>query len=158
MTLKSLGRLVFCMMLCGLIGYAGSRSTIPEIPTWYAHLAKPSWTPPPAVFPVVWTLLYIMIAVSLWRLLDKVAPGPARHRTLVLFATQLVLNALWSPVFFALHATGAALAIICLLDICLVATVASAWRTDRLAAWLLLPYLGWVLYATTLNAGIVWMN
>lgn len=146
------------MMLCGSIGYAGSRSTIPEIPTWYAHLAKPSWTPPPAVFPVVWTLLYIMIAVSLWRLLDKVVPGSARRRTLVLFAAQLVLNALWSPVFFALHAASAALGIICLLDICLVATVASAWWIDRLAAWLLLPYLVWVLYATTLNAGVVWMN
>jgi tryptophan-rich sensory protein len=146
------------MMLCGSIGYAGSLSTISEIPTWYAHLAKPSWTPPPAVFPVVWTLIYIMIAVSLWRLLDKVVPGPARRRTLLLFAAQLVLNALWSPVFFALHATIAALGILLLLDICLVATAARAWRIDRLAAWLLLPYLVWVLYATTLNAGVVWLN
>lgn len=99
-----------------------------------------------------------MIAISLWRLWDRTSPSRERTWTLSLFSAQLALNALWSPLFFGLHSINVALAIIVALDVVLAATIVLAWRIDRLAAWLLIPYLVWVAYATTLNAGIAALN
>ncbi|MFM1813671.1 MAG: hypothetical protein RLZ98_366 [Pseudomonadota bacterium] len=155
---RSLVRLFACLVLCLGVGAAGGFFTAPEIPTWYAGLIKPSWTPPSWVFPVVWNILYAMMGVSLWLLWDRAAPGPSRTAAITAFFVQLVLNASWSPVFFTLHQVGLALAIIVLLAIAIATTIAYAWRVQRWAAWLLLPYLAWVSYASTLNAGIWWMN
>lgn len=158
MTLKSTGRLLLCLLLCLAVGFLESISTRPQIATWYAALAKPAWTPPPVVFPVVWTALYVVMAVALWRLWDKVPPSPQRSRAVNYFMMQLVLNAAWSPIFFGAHAIVAALIVIVVLLIAIVMTMAASAQVDRLAAWLLAPYLAWVAYATTLNAGIVAMN
>ncbi|MCF2524168.1 TspO/MBR family protein [Bradyrhizobium sp. G127] len=158
MTLKSAGRLILCLLLCVGIGILGSIVTRPEIPVWYAGLAKPWWTPPPAVFPVAWTILYILIAVSLWRLWDRAAPSPARASAITWFMIQLALNAAWSPVFFGWHGTRTALVTIIALLIAIVMTMIAASRADKPAAWLLTPYLAWIAYATTLNAGVVAMN
>ena len=158
MNLRSVARLVLCLMLCLLIGVVGSQFTAREIPTWYASLAKPWWTPPTAVFPVAWTILYVLIAVSLWRLWER---APASRRgvlAVLLFFAQLVLNAIWTPVFFGLHATQAALAIIVVLFVMIVATIVVLRRIDRPAALLLVPYLLWIAYAATLNGGIVALN
>ena len=158
MNLRSIVRLVLCLMLCLAIGFVGAQFTAREIPTWYASLAKPSWTPPPAVFPVVWTILYVLIAVSLWRLWER-APASRRGGVAVLlFFAQLVLNAIWTPVFFGLHATRSALAIIVVLLGLIAATIVAMRRIDRPAALLLVPYLLWVAYAATLNGGIVALN
>lgn len=158
MTSKSAGRLILCLLLCLAIGIVGSFATRPEIPVWYAALAKPWWTPPPMVFPVAWTVLYILMAVSLWRLWDRAAPSPARSSAITWFWIQLALNAAWSPVFFGWHGTRTALVIIIALLIAIVMTMIAASRADKPAAWLLAPYLAWVAYATTLNAGVVAMN
>jgi tryptophan-rich sensory protein len=99
-----------------------------------------------------------MMGVSLWLLWDRAADTRARRTAITLFLLQLGLNAAWSPVFFGLHHTRAALAIILLLAAAIAATILAAWRTQRLAAWLLAPYLAWVVYAATLNAGIVTLN
>lgn len=151
-------RLVVSVGLCLAVGAIGSLATTPKIPTWYAGLAKPSWTPPDAVFPVVWTTLYVLMAVALWRLWQLHAPSPARRLAVALFFVQLALNALWSPVFFGLEATGAALAVIVLLIGAVGATIVASARLDTIAAWLLAPYLLWIAYATALNAAIVAMN
>ncbi|GLK85371.1 TspO/MBR family protein [Ancylobacter defluvii] len=151
-------RLVVSVGLCLAVGAIGSLATTPKIPTWYAGLAKPSWTPPDAVFPVVWTTLYVLMAVTLWRLWHLHPPSPARRLAVVLFFVQLALNALWSPVFFGLEATGAALAVIILLIGAVGATIVASARLDTIAAWLLAPYLLWIAYATALNAAIVAMN
>jgi tryptophan-rich sensory protein len=110
------------------------------------------------VFPLVWTPLYVLMAVSLWLLWDRTAYTAGRRRALTFFFLQLVLNAAWSPTFFGLHSPAAALAIIVPLAAAIAATILAAWHTQRTAAWLLIPYLAWVLYATTLNAGIVALN
>jgi tryptophan-rich sensory protein len=94
----------------------------------------------------------------LWRLWDRAAPSPQRRQALVFFSVQLALNAAWSPVFFGLHAIDAGLAVIVVLVVALFGTVVTSARVDRLSAILLLPYLLWVVYATTLNAGILAMN
>ncbi len=158
MTSKSAGRLALCLLLCLGVGILESYVTRPEIPVWYAALAKPWWTPPPVVFPIAWTVLYILMAVSLWRLWDRAAPSAPRASAITRFLIQLALNAAWSPVFFGWHGTRTALVIIIGLLIAIVMTMIAASRADKSAAWLLAPYLAWVAYATTLNAGVVAMN
>ena len=126
---------------------------------WYASLAKPAWTPPPWVFGPAWTALYLMMAVSGWRLWRRRDARPRESRVaLVLFAVQLALNFLWTPVFFGLQAPGPALAVIFLLFVAIAATILAAWRACRTAAALLVPYLAWVAFASALNAAIWRMN
>lgn len=154
----SLFRLVLALGLCLAVGAVGSLATAPQIPTWYAGLAKPGWTPPDFVFPVVWTLLYVMMAVALWRLWDRHPPSPARGTAIRLFALQLALNFIWTPVFFGLEAIGWGVAIILALWLAIAATIWAAARIDRPAAWMLAPYLAWVSYASALNIAIFVMN
>ena len=155
---KSMVRLVLSLLLCLAVGTLEGLVTRPEIPTWYAGLAKPSWTPPPPAFPIAWTVLYVLMAFSFWRLWDLETPSAARTRAMIWFLIQLALNALWSPVFFGWHGTRAALVIIVALFVAIAATIVTASRVDRPTAWLLAPYLLWVAYATTLNIGVVAMN
>ena len=158
MTGRSIIRLLVCLALCPGVGFASGSVTYPEIPTWYASLVKPSWTPPNWSFPLVWNILYTMMGVSLWLLWDRGSNAAVTRTAIILFVVQMVLNAAWSPVFFALHQTRVALAIIVLMAIAIAATIVAAWRTQRVAASLLIPYLAWVIYATSLNAGIVVLN
>lgn len=158
MTVTSIIRLVACLALCLGVGAVGALFTTPEIPTWYAGLNKPSWTPPNWAFPVAWNLLYAMMGIALWLLWDRAPMSKNRTAAIIVFFVQLALNAAWSPVFFALHQPLAALAIIVLLAAAILVTIIRAWRVSRTAAFLLIPYLAWVLYASTLNAGIVALN
>lgn len=152
-------RLAACFALCFAVAAAGAYVTRPEIPTWYATLAKPAWTPPPWVFPLAWNVLYALMAISLWRLWERARKRAAgAYRAIGLFLVQLALNAAWSPVFFGLHAILAGLAIIIALALVLAATIVIAYRVDRLASSMLVPYLAWILYATSLNAGIAMLN
>ena len=157
MRLKSVIRLALSMAICLGVGIVESFVTRPEIPTWYAGLAKPSWTPPPLVFPIAWTALYILMAVSFWRLGEH-ERSEARSSAMTWFIAQLALNAAWSPVFFGWHGTKAALVVIVALLFAIGITIRFASRVDRIAAYLLVPYLAWVAYATTINAGVVVMN
>ena len=121
---------------------------------WYAAANKPAGTPPGWVFGPVWTTLYLAMAVAAWRVWSRSGPTAA----LGLYVGQLVLNALWSPVFFAAEQLWTGLAILVALDVLVGCTVAGFARVDRVAARLLAPYLVWILYATYLNAGIAAMN
>jgi translocator protein len=158
MTPRSFVRLLLCLALCLGVGLTAGVVTAPAIPTWYASLEKPSWTPPNWAFPVVWNILYAMMGVSLWLLWDRPHVPSVARKAMRLFFLQLALNAAWSPVFFLLHRPVEALVIIALLAISIAATIAFALKTQRVAGWLLVPYLVWVTYATTLNAGIVALN
>lgn len=135
----------------------GSAATLPSIPTWYAALAKPGWTPPNQVFGPVWTVLYVLIAVAAWLVWRRGGWAGARG-ALVLWLVQLVLNALWSVIFFGIHEVGWAMADIVLLWLALVATIVAFARHSWPAAFLLVPYLLWVSYAATLNAGVWSLN
>lgn len=120
---------------------------------WYAGLAKPFWTPPDWLFPPVWTLLYIMIAVAGW-----LSFAGHDRRLQILWVMQLLFNALWSWLFFGEHWIAAGLIDILAMLACIAAIVRIAWRPQRAVAWLMLPYLAWVGYATTLNAAILLLN
>lgn len=122
----------------------------------YGKLAQPSWAPPPDVFGPVWTVLYVLMAVAAY-LVWRTDPRPG-NPAIVAYVVQLVLNLLWSPLFFGLGWRGLALVDIVALDIAVLATVALFWRRHRVAAALLVPYLAWVLFATALNYSVWSLN
>lgn len=130
----------------------GSAFTYKSVRTWYPTLKKPPGTPPSWVFGPVWTTLYILMSVAAWRVwLQRSADVRV---PLVLFFTQLALNAIWSVLFFGLRRPGVALIEVVLLWSMIVATVLSFSVVSVGAAWLMVPYALWVSYATYLNAGI----
>ncbi|MEZ5925107.1 MAG: TspO/MBR family protein [Hyphomicrobiaceae bacterium] len=121
---------------------------------WYEALNKPSWTPPNWLFGPVWGLLYIMIAAAgfiAWR-------RGASWGTITIWVIALLLNAMWTPMFFGAEQPVGALVIIGLLWLAIVAFIALSRRRASLAAWLFVPYLLWVSYALSLNAGIIALN
>lgn len=123
--------------------------TTPSIDGWYAKLRKPAWNPPGWLFGPVWTVLYLGMAVAMW-LVWKAAPE-ASVLPLRLYGIQLLLNHLWSPVFFLLKKPGAAFAVIVTMWLAIAATTVCFALRVPLAAQLMLPYLGWVSFAAVLN-------
>ncbi|HVG28865.1 MAG TPA: TspO/MBR family protein [Pyrinomonadaceae bacterium] len=150
--------LALALSLAACFAAAGVASlfTAPAIPVWYAHLRKPAWSPPNRLFGPVWTLLYASMAVAAW-LVWRAAGFRAARLALALFAAQLVLNALWSVVFFGWKRPGLAFAEIMLLWAAIFATTVAFWQFSRPAAWLMIPYLWWVTFAAFLNHSI-WKN
>ncbi len=142
---------------CLLAGASGSLVTATSVREWYPDIQKPWWTPPSAVFGPVWTVLYLLMGVSAW-LIWRNAEGSARRTALLIFVTQLVLNGIWSFLFFGFRSPGWAALEIVLLWSSIVATVLVFARISRLAAGLLLPYLLWVSYAAALNVAIWNLN
>lgn len=116
---------------------------------WYAGLDKPSWNPPNWLFGPVWTTLYIMIGVAGWRIFQRVERVPSAE--LAAWGVQLVLNAMWSWLFFGLKLTGVALVEILLLWGAILTTLLLFRRRDKVASWLMAPYLAWVSFASLLN-------
>lgn len=136
----------------------GSYATMPAIPTWYAGLVKPGFNPPNWVFGPVWTLLYAMMAYAAWRILSLPAQTPGRRAALFMFFVQLSLNAAWSWVFFGNRSILGGLIVIAMLWLAIAETIRRFWELDRPAAWLLMPYLAWVSYASLLNATLWQLN
>lgn len=124
---------------------------------WYAALTKPAWTPPDVVFPLAWTILYIFIAVAGARVWLR-SSGSERRLPFLVYGLQLLANAAWSWLFFGLHLMfWGFVDILVLLGLSLILIVLF-WRIDRLGGALLIPYAIWVLYAATLNGGILLLN
>ncbi len=136
----------------------GQLAAAPNIPTWYAGLAKPGFTPPDWVFAPVWTTLYVLMAVAAWRLLRAPQGTPGRGAALALFYAQLALNAAWSWMFFAAQSPLLGLINIVPQWLTILAAVVAAQRADRIAAGLLAPLLVWVGYASVLNFEIWRLN
>ncbi|MBI5162024.1 MAG: tryptophan-rich sensory protein [Micrococcales bacterium] len=147
------------------VAAVGGLATFGNVDGWYAEADTASWTPPNAVFGPVWTVLYALMSVAAWLVWHRRGVNPAAVRTALLaYVAQLVLNAVWTPVFFGLYpAVGApalwvALAIIAALDVMVLVTMLRFWPVRRVAAVLLIPYWAWVLYATTLNLALAALN
>lgn len=150
-------KLIVSLLIPFAAGAIGSLATTPNIQTWYAELEKPLLNPPNFVFGPVWTLLYLSIGISLFLIWtnkskkDKTAAYWA-------FAAQMALNTLWSLVFFGLHAPELGIIIILLLIGAIVATIVLFHRIAKPAAYLLIPYLLWVSFATYLTIGVAALN
>lgn len=145
------------ILLCLIVEIVGNYWTKETVSTWYPTLTKPSWTPPDWIFGPVWTCLYIMIAISGW-LIYQAEYSPKRTVALILYGSQLALNFIWSFLFFSLRNPALGLIDIILLCTLILLTIIKAWPVSRLASLLLIPYLAWVTYATTLNMGIWLLN
>ena len=148
-----LGFMTF-IVACAAAAAAGMKFRPGE---WYAVLRKPVWTPPDWVFPVVWTVLYFMIAIAGW-LVWTGAGSEGAVLPLAVFGLQLVFNALWSFLFFGLRLPGSAFADLVLLWLAILATILLFLPLQPVAAWLLVPYLLWVGYAGALNFTIWRLN
>jgi tryptophan-rich sensory protein len=148
--------IVAFVLLCLAVGWVSGLTTEAAIVAWYRPLAKPSWTPPDAAFPIAWTILYVLMGIAAGLVWTRRHRG--RRRAIGWFLIQLALNVLWSPVFFGLHSPAGGLAVILLLLAALVATLVAFFAISRAAFWLLVPYLLWVGYATTLAIAICALN
>jgi translocator protein len=135
-------------------GGIGSLLQGDDVGARYLALDLPTWAPPQDAFGIVWPILYLLIGVAGWRVWRAAGAVRAAPVALGLWAAQLVVNSSWSGVFFGLSAFGPAIAVIVLLDVLVLVTIATAHRHDRWAALLLVPYLAWILYATALNIAI----
>lgn len=147
--------LCYFLVLCFLIQVVGSVFTTSTVSTWYPSLHKASWTPPAWVFGPVWTLLYIMIAVSGWLIYLKPV-SDRRKKALTLYGIQLAFNFLWSFLFFYLKSPALGLLDILLLVFVTGWSVFVFWRISRMASLLFVPYFLWTAYAATLN-GAIWI-
>lgn len=149
--------LIVSIAVCLGCGLLGSLATASSVKTWYPTLIKPVWNPPNSVFAPVWTILYILMAVSVW-LIWKKLPLESSRLPIVLFGIQLILNTAWSFIFFGLRRPDWAFIEIVVLWISIVLTLLTFWKHDWLAGALFIPYLLWVSFAVTLNAAIVALN
>lgn len=157
------GRLLFSIFICEAAGIIGGLFTAQAIPTWYAALVKPSFNPPNWAFGPVWIILYAMMGVSfylLWNVLDA-SRGEKKcdaKTAMIVFGVQLLLNLLWTFIFFGLHSPLAAIPVIILLWIAILLTIWLAYPLSRHAANLLVPYILWVSFASILNIAIFLLN
>jgi translocator protein len=151
-------KLAFFILLCQLAGGIGSYFTAPAIPTWYAALRKPFITPPDWVFAPVWITLYVLMGIAVFLVWRESRYGKPRQKALLLFGIQLVLNALWSFLFFGLRSPLAGLIGIVVLVAAIFFTLRLFLRISFPAGILLIPYLLWTGFAAGLNFSIYLLN
>ncbi|MDD5111239.1 MAG: tryptophan-rich sensory protein [Candidatus Altiarchaeota archaeon] len=151
-------KLVLCVLLCQAAGVIGSFFTTPSIPTWYAGLNKPFFSPPSYVFAPVWITLYFMMGLSLsfvWLRVDK---DKNAKKAIAIFLPQLILNIIWSIAFFGLKSPAAGFATIAILWISIAWTIRAFSKVSVTSAVLLMPYIIWVTFAAMLNLAIWLLN
>ena len=156
--MKAIGKLISSVSICLFTGFVGSFSTMDSVSTWYADLEKPSFNPPDWAFGVVWPILYVMMGVAAFLISNKGISSKQTKVALGLFVFQLVLNCLWTPIFFGLHMMGLALAEIILLWVAILITIVAFWRISKTATYLLIPYILWVSFAVALNTAFWFLN
>jgi translocator protein len=156
--MKKLSKLVCSVSLCLMTGFVGSFSTMNSVKTWYASLSRPYFTPPDWTFGVVWPILYVMMGISVFMIWNRGLDKRKVKVALGLFVLQLVLNGLWTPIFFGLHMIALALIEIVLLWIAILLTILVFWRISKAAAFFLFPYILWVSFAAILNTALWYLN
>jgi translocator protein len=156
--LNSIIKLIVSILASFAAGGIGSLFTFKAIPTWYAELKKPRYTPPNWVFGPVWTTLYILMAISIFLIWQKGLAINGALLAFLLFWIQLAINALWSIVFFGMRSKGGGVATIVLLWLLILATIVTSFRVSIWAGILLIPYIMWVTIASYLNIGVWILN
>lgn len=152
--LKLAASILVCFLAAGIGGYFTAQS----IPTWYAALEKPSFSPPNWVFGPVWTFLYLLMGISAYLVWERGLGEKGVKKALGIFGLQLVLNALWSIAFFGMRSPLAGFVVIVALWAAILFTILEFRKVHRAAWWLLIPYILWVSFAAFLNFSIMMMN
>lgn len=150
-------KLFICLLLPITVGGLSGYITVEGVREWYSTLIKPSFNPPNKLFGPVWTVLYILMGISLFRISDLVK-SKERNQALIVFGIQLVLNFLWSILFFKFHLIGLALVDIILLWIAIFIMILQFRKLDAVSSFLQIPYLLWVSFASILNISILYLN
>jgi tryptophan-rich sensory protein len=141
-----------------IIGGTSGFFTVSGVESWYQNIQKPSWNPPNWIFGPVWTTLYVMMGIALFLVWKEDASAALKKIAMALFAAQLVLNFFWSFIFFGQHQPGWALVEIIALWVLILLTIFAFAQVNKVAAWLLVPYISWVSFATILNYTIWQLN
>ena len=158
MRLLEVSKLLVSVAICQVAGLLGSFFTRPSIPTWYAALKKPWFTPPNWAFAPVWLTLFLLMGIAVFLVWRQSLKNQKVKVALVLFGVQLALNVLWSGVFFGFRSPLAGLVVITILWVAIVLTLLQFFKVSRLAGFLLLPYIVWVSIAASLNTSILILN
>ena len=151
-------KLICSISVCLLTGFLGSFATRNSITTWYAQLSRPFFTPPDWTFGVVWPVLYVMMGISVFLVWNVGINRRQVKVALTVFALQLALNGLWTPIFFGLRLIGVALVEIVMMWAAILLTIFTFWKVSKPAGLLLLPYILWVSFAVVLNASLFLLN
>jgi tryptophan-rich sensory protein len=152
-------KIIIALIICLAVGYSASTVTRPSVESWYPTLVKPVFNPPNWIFMPMWTLLYILMAVAAGLVWDKIKEQTEEvKKALLFFIIQLTLNAIWSYLFFGLKNPLLALIEIALLWLMIYETYLKFIKINKIAAYLLIPYMAWVAFAAVLNASIWWLN
>jgi translocator protein len=146
--------LVYFLSIIAVVAIGGLIGTTTGPDAWFAGLVKPSFNPPAWLFAPVWTTLYVMIGIAFARTYLRDPKGPAMKAWIV----QMLLNWSWTPLWFGLHLMWAALAVIVVLWCTIITFIVISRRTDPVSAYLFIPYLAWVSFATVLNASLAILN
>ena len=157
-TISPIWKLIISILICETTGIASGLIANTGMNAWFDALNKPSWNPPAFLFAPVWTFLYLLMGISLWLIWKSAAPVAQKSNAIILFSLQLFLNFWWSIIFFKFHSPAFALVDIILLLILILFTIISFSKLSKPAAWLLVPYIAWVSFATILNYSIWVLN
>lgn len=150
-------KLVISILIPLALGAIAGRFTAQAVPEWFASLNRPSFSPPNWIFGPVWTVLYILLGISLY-LIWKQIPSKERNNALWIFSAQMFLNFIWSFVFFYFNQIGLALIVIIGLWLSITLMLVSFYKIKPLSAYLNIPYFLWVTFASALNAGYYILN
>ena len=157
--MNKISRIAIVVIICLAVGYLSGMVTRASITTWYPTLVKPSFNPPNWIFAPVWTSLYVMMGVAAGLIWNQITTQKvAVTKALQIFAIQLILNALWSYLFFGLHNLMLATIEVVLLWLMIFETYSQFAKINKTASYLMLPYLAWVSFASVLTASICWLN
>ncbi len=144
----------WCVVLCFTVGLSASYFQAYSLEVWYPLLNKPAITPPNVVFPIAWGIIYLAMGISLGRLITT----RCSRGLIMLWSAQLVVNFLWSILFFLLRSPLLGLIDILILDVLVIVYIRESWRCDKWASWLFAPYILWLALATYLNLYIYLYN
>lgn len=150
-TISNNWKLVICIIICEGTGIISGLLTNTQNNIWYNAIIKPSWNPPGYIFGPVWTVLYLLMAISLWIIWKSDALENQKMLACVLFAAQLFLNFWWTILFFQFHSPVIAFAEILVMIVFILFTIIRFSKISKTAAWLLVPYISWVSFAAILN-------
>jgi benzodiazapine receptor len=146
------------LVMCGAAALAGALFAETGTDSWYADLDKPSFTPPASFLTPVWAAMYAVMALAAWRVWRRLGPEPDRSRALVVWGVELLLSALWMPIFFGAQAPYLSMLVVSALWLAALAVVLTFASVDPWSAVMNLPYLAVVTYASVWNAAIILMQ
>jgi tryptophan-rich sensory protein len=151
-------KLILSILICEAAGVIGSFFTSMTVKTWYPTLNKPVFNPPSYVFGVVWVTLYALMGISLYLVWQTGLQNKKKKKAIIIFSIQLIFNVLWTAIFFGAKSITGGLIVICILLWLIILTIYKFYPISKLSAYLLIPYLLWVIFACILNAGYLRIN